>query len=59
MLNKSKDSIRSTTGDDYKYILPESCLLTFVKTYRIDKLKEKYVLLINPRPLIDGELLLF
>ena len=56
-LNKSKESILS--NQDFKYELPESCLITIMKGCKIEKLHKKYVLLAHPYPLLEGEMIMF
>ena len=60
-LNISKDSNQSKTlnSDDYKYELPDSCLITFIKKCKIEKLHKKYALVAHPYPILEGEMLIF
>lgn len=45
--------------DNYKYDLPQECLLRMMKTLKIEKLDKKYVLSVHPYPIIEGEMLIF
>jgi hypothetical protein len=56
-LNKSKDSILSK--DDYKYEIPQDCIMSILKGNKIEKLQKKYFLLSHPFPKIEGEMILF
>ena len=56
-INKSKESILS--NQDYKLEIPDSCMMHIMKGCRIEKLHKKYVLLVHPFPLMEGEMILF
>eukprot|EP00347_Sterkiella_histriomuscorum_P001454 403371978 len=56
-LNKSKDSILSK--DDYKFEIPQDCIMSIIKGNQIHKLSKKYLLLSHPQPKIEGEMILF
>jgi hypothetical protein len=38
--------------------VPASCLLSFPKTIKIEKLEAKYLLLAHPYPTFEGEMIL-
>ena len=41
-----------------KFEIPASCLLSFPKTIKIEKLEAKYLLLAHPFPTFEGEMIL-
>lgn len=56
-MNKSKES--AGTNNDYKYDIPQICIQTFLKNCKVEKMHKKFTLIVNPKPIIEGELLLF
>ena len=55
-LNKSKDSV--LTKDDYKYEIPQDCIISILKGNKIEKLAQKYALLSHPYPMVEGEMII-
>lgn len=54
---KSKESLLSK--DDYKFEIPDTCFLIFMKGNQIEKLHKKYLLVSHPFPKIEGEMIVF
>ena len=46
-------------GDDWKTEIPESCILSIMKGFKIVDLEKKFVLMSHPTPIIGGELIMF
>ena len=56
----SKSSVHgSAVNSEFKYNVPNDAKLEFLRTNRISKLDDNYVLLAHPFPQIEGEMLLF
>ena len=51
-----RDKSLGKTVDNFKFELPPSCLLNYVKKILIDKMPGKYFLSAHPYPKIDGEM---
>lgn len=59
-VNKSQLSQREEKKSNftYKYDIPEQCYINILKQAKIEKLKEKYLLIAHPFPMAEGEMLI-
>lgn len=56
--HKSTVSLSKKTDTTYKFEIPEACHINLLKNSKIEKLREKYLLLVHPFPIIEGEMLI-
>lgn len=56
--NKSQLSLNKKSDNSYKYELPEVCLVNLLKSSKIEKLSDKYLLLVHPFPIVEGEMII-
>ena len=50
--------MNKTVDENVKYELPESCFVHMMKGVKIEKMDGKFLLICNPYPTIEGEMLL-
>jgi hypothetical protein len=56
--NKSGMSVKQKSDNSYKYDLPEVCLVNLLRSSKIEKLSDKYLLLVHPFPIVEGEMII-
>ena len=57
-MNKSKTDM-NVTMENFKFEIPESCHVGMMKKTLIEKLEAKYLLVANPYPQIEGQMMIF
>lgn len=57
-MSKSRTDINFST-ENFKYEIPETCILKMMKKVHIENMEQKYCLVSHPYPLVEGQMMIF